>query len=130
MYTLLINRPSGWGQASTFLFKRWAFRHEHEIRLLYFNHGDISSDFYKFPISPNDVFNEIVFDPRMKNEVYEENRKLLVSWGYQHKIKQSGLYKLLDFKINVDTPTALSPTLPQFLNSYRILEWLQIDKLI
>jgi len=95
---------SGWGQASTFLFKRWAFRHEHEVRLLYYNHGDISSDFYKFPISPNEIFDEIVFDPRMKKVIYHDNKSQLVSWGYQHKIIQSGLYKLLEFKINVDIP--------------------------
>lgn len=90
---------SGWGQASSFFFKRVAFRHEREIRLIYNAHNINSDDKYKFNISPIDLFDEIVFDPRMTETEYNKNKKTLIEWGYNKRIIQSGLYKLKTFKI-------------------------------
>lgn len=90
---------SGWGQASTFFFKRTAFIHEREIRIIYNGHNNRTSDIFEFDIDPFDVFDEIVFDPRIKEDVYQSMKSRLVGWGYNKKVIQSGLYKLKTFTI-------------------------------
>ncbi len=95
---------SGWGQASTFFFKRVAFRHEKEVRLIYNSQNDNQFDTFKFEINPIDVFDEIVFDPRMTETVYQQQKDKVVEWGFDKSIIQSGLYKLKTFTI------ALRPT--------------------
>ena len=95
---------SGWGQASTFFFKRVAFRHEKEVRLIYNSQNDNQFDTFKFDINPIEVFDEIVFDPRMKENIYQEQKDKVIEWGFDKSIIQSGLYKLKTFTI------ALRPT--------------------
>ena len=62
---------TGWGQASTFFFKRTAFKHEKEVRIIY-NSQKNTDDFYKINIDPFDLFDNIVFDPRMKEEDFDK----------------------------------------------------------
>ena len=90
---------SGWGQASTFFFKRVAFKHENEVRIIFYPQNPINSDYFKFDIDPKDLFDEIVFDPRMEELDYEAKNSVLLSWGYNKKISQSELYKLKRFTI-------------------------------
>jgi len=92
---------SGWGQASTFFFKRVAFRHEREIRIIYNHQNNSIEDIFKFDIDPFDLFDEIVFDPRMKEDVYQEQKAKLIRLGYNKKVIQSGLYKLKKFTISL-----------------------------
>ena len=92
---------SGWGQASTFFFKRIAFRHEKEIRIIYNSDDNLSSNIFKFDINPFELFEEIVFDPRMSTVKFNELKNKLVNYGYKKRIIQSGLYKLLKFKISL-----------------------------
>jgi len=95
---------SGWGQASTFFFKRVAFKHEKEIRLIY-NTSNNPSNIFKFNINPVDLFDEIVFDPRMEETDYINYKGQLVTLGYSKKVIQSGLYKVRDFKIKLNIPS-------------------------
>jgi hypothetical protein len=95
---------SGWGQASTFFFKRVAFRHEKEVRLIYNSQNDNQFDTFKFDINPIDIFDEIVFDPRMAETDYQDQKNKVIDWGFDKSIIQSGLYKLKTFTI------ALRPT--------------------
>ncbi len=95
---------SGWGQASTFFFKRVAFKHEKEVRLIYNSQNDNQSDYFKFDIDPVQLFDEIVFDPRMTTALYETQKQQVRNWGFNKSIIQSGLYKLKTFTI------ALRPT--------------------
>lgn len=90
---------SGWGQASTFFFKRAAFKHENEVRIIFYPQNPINSDCFKFDIDPKDLFDEIVFDPRMEDFDYEAKKAILLSWGYNKKINQSELYKLKQFTV-------------------------------
>ena len=92
---------SGWGQASTFFFKRVAFRHEKEVRLIYNSQGDNQFDIFKFDINPNELFDEIVFDPRMTETTFQEQKSKIVGWGFDKGIIQSGLYKLKTFTITL-----------------------------
>jgi len=90
---------SGKGQASTFFFKRVAFRHEKEVRLIYNSQNDNQFDTFKFEFNPIEVFDEIVFDPRMSETVYKEQKDKVIRWGFNKNIIQSGLYKLETFTI-------------------------------
>ena len=94
---------SGKGQASTFFYKRWAFRHENEIRLIYnATENKNNSDLFKFEINPNELIDEIVFDPRIDNRLFEVYKEHLRIIGFKGKIIKSGLYsiKQLKFKVN------------------------------
>jgi hypothetical protein len=95
---------SGKGQASTFYFKRWAFRHEKEVRLMYNGSQDPSANGYifKFDIDPIDLIDEIVFDPRMEKFEYETKKEIIQNWGFNKKIIQSGLYKIEEYQLFVN----------------------------
>lgn len=93
---------TGWGQASTFFFKRIPFKHEQEVRIIYDAQNGYSSDLYKVDINPFEVFERIVFDPRMPEDNYNHHRAEVKSWGYTKSIIQSGLYKLRNFKIRLN----------------------------
>jgi hypothetical protein len=95
---------SGKGQASTFYFKRWAFRHENEVRLMYNgNHDPLANgNIFKFDIDPIDLIDEIVFDPRMEKADYEIKKEITQNWGFDKKIIQSGLYKIEEFRLLVN----------------------------
>jgi len=95
---------SGRGQASTFFFKRWAFRHENEIRLIYNAQNNNNSDLFKFAINPFEVFEQIVFDPRMSDTEFQLYKERVISWGFNNEIVQSGLYKIRTFSINLPLP--------------------------
>lgn len=85
---------TGWGQASTFFFKREAFRHEKEVRIIFNSQYDHKLKLHKININPLDLFDNIVFDPRMTREKYIENKLQVKNWGYTKPIRQSSLYKL------------------------------------
>lgn len=92
---------TGRGQASTLLLKRIAFSHEKEVRLIYNSQKNIHSDIYKFDINPFELFDQIVFDPRMSYSNFKTDKNLLKSWGYKKSIVKSILYKVpeLSFKM-------------------------------
>jgi hypothetical protein len=92
---------SGRGQASTFYFKRIAFKHEKEIRLIYNSQGNNQFDTFSYAVEPNAIFDEIIFDPRMPEAIYLEWKGKLRNWGFEKSIIQSGLYKLKTFRINL-----------------------------
>jgi len=95
---------SGWGQASTFYFKRWAFRHENEVRLMYNGNEDpnANGNVFKFDINPNELIDEIVFDPRMEKTEYEIKKAETRDLGFDKRIIQSGLYKIQEFRLLVN----------------------------
>lgn len=92
---------TGWGQASSFYFKRWAFRHENEVRIMFNKHSENDDDLFKYAIDPIEMIDEIVFDPRMKTDEYEIKKQEIVSWRYNKKIIQFGLYKIKEFRIEL-----------------------------
>lgn len=90
---------TGWGQASTFFFKREAFKHEREVRIIFNSQYNSIPDIYKIKIDPLDLFDNIFFDPRMTREEYKKYRILVKNWGYTKLIRQSSLYKIRAFTI-------------------------------
>ncbi len=86
-------------QATSLMFKRLEFEHEKEVRLLFRNSFDknSNSDLYHYKIDPHDLFEEIVFDPRISYEIFEVYKSFLKEKiGYKQPIKQSELYKIPD----------------------------------
>jgi len=79
---------------STLLFKRDAFEHENELRLIYQKEKlDYSNDIYNYEIDPFNLIEEIEFDPRIKNEEFENYKSKLIKLGFPDKIIQkSKLY--------------------------------------
>ena len=94
---------SGEGIAKSLLYKRHAFSHEKEIRLIYFGQdGKCKDDVFKFNFEPANVIDRILFDPRMNKEIREAYKNYIKALGYDFEIKRSTLYdppRKLTFKI-------------------------------
>ncbi len=93
---------TGLGQASTLLFKRFAFSHEKEIRIIYYSPTNLNSESFKFKFDPNSLFDQIVFDPRMNYKAYKNDKqRLKEEFGLNMSIFKSSLYKIpeLSFKM-------------------------------
>ncbi|MGH1430678.1 MAG: DUF2971 domain-containing protein [Neptuniibacter sp.] len=86
-----ILNTSGSGIAESLIYKRVEFKHEKEIRLLYTGE---SGQFHQFKINPFDLFDEIVFDPRINNHLFESYRDSLAGKGYEKSIRQSVMYQV------------------------------------
>lgn len=95
--------PSGREHAKSLLLKRWAFSHENEVRLICYNRDkNYDEDVIHFPISPVEVFDQIIFDPRMAVCEYEKKKEQVVKLGYpSERIKRSGLYEPPDLIFDV-----------------------------
>lgn len=82
--------------AKTLLYKRAAFSHEREIRLIYFSCKNNEDRIFKFHIEPNNVFNAVLFDSRLTQELQESYTAYMLSLGYNFEISRSTLYDLPD----------------------------------
>jgi hypothetical protein len=95
---------SGVGQAQTLLIKRYEFRHENEVRLIYNAQKDLGTDADSFKIKPNELFDEIIFDPRMEdNSVRKLTEQFVNDFGFKNKVEKSKLYNIPEFivKLNI-----------------------------
>ncbi len=82
-------------QAKSLLFKRKAFSHEKEIRLIYLDpHNKSGASVYLYPCDPLMLIDRITFDPRMSPNLYKLYKNYLKTIGYKGTITQSGLYRL------------------------------------
>ena len=89
-------------QASTLLLKRIAFSHEKEVRLIYSSPHELHSDLFEFTIDPNDLIDQIVFDPRIDDSSYKADKAFLLARGFKKGIVKSKLYKIPELTFNVD----------------------------
>ena len=92
----------GRGHAESVLFKRTAFAHEDEVRLVYVARDeDAAHDGVLVPIDPAGAFDEVRFDPRLalfeKIEREDECRRL----GFD-SVGRSDLYQEVLFEVGVD----------------------------
>ncbi|MES9858701.1 MAG: DUF2971 domain-containing protein [Sedimenticola sp.] len=76
------------------LVKRLAFKHENEVRLLYFDLKEkVKGDLFPYTIDPHSLISQIMIDPRLTYKEYERLRKEIVQrTGYSGLIKRSLLY--------------------------------------
>ncbi|TXK74165.1 DUF2971 domain-containing protein [Mesonia sp. K4-1] len=86
----------------SFLFKRPAFRHENEVRLIYNSFMDTHKydlrNFY-YLIRPMDLIEDIVFDPRIEYEEFKKHKKFLIEKGFKKRIVKSKLYSIPELNI-------------------------------
>jgi hypothetical protein len=97
---------TGRGQAMTLFLKREEFKHEAEVRLLYRFNKDGCSDqrpekIWQFTIDPNDLFQDVLFDPRMDIADFTKESKELQTLGCSRPIGKSTLYQLPNLKITI-----------------------------
>lgn len=79
--------------AETLLVKRLAFRHEREVRLLYFSGSEAKPDTYTYPVNPHDLIDQVMLDPRLsREEANTEKQEIQKTTGFQGSILHSRLY--------------------------------------
>ena len=81
---------SGSGIAESLIYKREEFRHEKEVRLIYTKK---SGPVHQFQVDPCSLFDEIVFDPRINEHLFEAYKVALQNKGYSNSIRQSVMYQ-------------------------------------
>jgi hypothetical protein len=94
--------PEGiWKLVNSITIKRPEFAHEEEVRLIYFESwGNSKSDTVSFALSPGFQFDEIIFDPRMPDSIYETYKDRIQNfYNYPMKIDKSQLYTLPKFTL-------------------------------
>lgn len=89
---------------STLLIKRKEFSHENEVRLLYstlFENVITSKDIFQYKIEPNELFDELLFDPRFDKNIYTCVKAELNRLGFYRSILQSDLYDPPNFNLTM-----------------------------
>lgn len=96
---------SGDGMAKSLLCKKIQFRHEAEVRLIYCADESVcQGDVFSYDISPNHLFDRVLFDPRMDRAQRSFHIEVLRCLGCTSEIKRSTVY---------DAPSSLKFTLPR-----------------
>ncbi len=82
------------GQAQSLLFKRNAFKHEKEVRLIYLDpRNQCDSNVYLYPCDPLSLIDRITFDPRMNPRLFKIYKDHFRAIGYKGPVIQSSLYR-------------------------------------
>lgn len=81
---------NGSGVAKSLLYKRKEFSHEKEMRLIY-TQGE--GMVHLFDADPVELFDEIVFDPRMDPYLYSAYESAVRNYGFKGRVAQSVLYQ-------------------------------------
>ena len=85
---------AGRPRAELRLLKRHEYSHEAEVRLIYVEERDsVAGKFVQVPFEPNDVFEDINFDPRLLTFERNERETVVRSLGYTGSISTSDLYQ-------------------------------------
>lgn len=88
-----IDIPKGKDFAQTLLFKRAAFKHESEVRLLYFERKKLTTDTFSYPVTPEDIVEDIRLDPRLsEDEAVALRKEIKNKTGFKGTVKKSDLY--------------------------------------
>jgi hypothetical protein len=85
------NYQSGVELAQTMLIKRKSFSYEKEVRIIAKN-SSTNSDQFSINTTFNNWIDEIIFDPWVNIDLFEEKKQELIDAGYIGKISRSGLY--------------------------------------
>lgn len=90
------------GFARLLCIKREAFAHENEVRLLFNNvAGHESNHVYSYPLNVNEIFEEIVIDPRLNDDEAALLQKEVTLSGATIPIRRSDLYRLPRLTVKV-----------------------------
>ena len=77
------------------LIKRPAFKHEREVRLLYFELDDsrVGQDAYAYGVDPHNMISQIMLDPRLSRaDAAAMTEEIRTVTGFEGPIKRSLLY--------------------------------------
>ena len=105
---LLSNSPMNyWAfnelQNEGLFIKRREFEHEQEVRVILRGIYKYAKDYVELDFDPNEVFREIVIDPRTNEEEYTQLRDALVAHGYDaSKIRRYTLYEFKKVNLDID----------------------------
>jgi hypothetical protein len=83
------------GIATSLLLKRHAFKHESEVRLIYF--GDAKNydtkGLYRYTVNPNEMITQIMADPNRDRKNWRSDRSTIeAATGFHGEIKRSKIY--------------------------------------
>jgi hypothetical protein len=95
------NFQSGLEFAQTMLIKRKYFEYEDEVRLIIRDKNQRHDDLLRIPMNINDLCDEIIFDPWITPDLYEQKKKEIVTNGYTGNITRSSLYDKPFFKVKL-----------------------------
>lgn len=81
-------------RADSLLYKRAFFRHEDEVRMLCIGPGRLweGDDLKHMPIDPNELFDEVCFDPRLILFEQRERQKQLADIGFSGRFVEGQSY--------------------------------------
>ena len=82
-------------------FKRKAFEHEEEVRLLLYSKVDRpNEDIFSIPYDPNEIIENILLDPRIDKKTKDVQTKTVQNLGFKGGVFKSTLYdyKWLSYK--------------------------------
>lgn len=89
-------------RARLLLMKREAFSHENELRVLFVQRDtDSIREILQIPIDPNEVFEEISFDPRVDEFERKERKEVIKKLGFKGIINDNDLYQRTYLQIYV-----------------------------
>lgn len=87
--------PDNTDFAEKMLIKRYAFKHENEVRLLYFGDSNRydSNGLYRYEVNPHEMITQIMADPNRKSANWEKDKKkILRKTKFSGEIKRSKIY--------------------------------------
>jgi len=93
---LLVN-----GFYHSLLIKKESFKHENEIRIIYYSQkeGVKKEDILKIKINTNNLFHEIALHPRLPKPLRSGIEKTIRKLGYKNEIIYSNLYSVPELNI-------------------------------
>lgn len=99
-------------RAELHLLKRVAFRHESEVRVVYVAEGAFAgTKLVTCGIDVNEVFEEMVFDPRLEVFEQRERESVIRALGYAGPVTTSELYGRLLLEVHLgDASSPAAPT--------------------
>ncbi len=94
------------GFARTLLLKRYTFKHESEVRLLYFGNATDCDErgLYRYPVDPHALVTQIMADPNRNRANWVADKAAIKSaTGFTGEIKRSKAYDPPDWALPVYT---------------------------
>jgi len=96
---------SGKESVQSLLIKRNEFKHEDEVRIIYFGqkeHYDLKKNIFQYNIDPNELIDELFFDPRFDKGLYNAMVNEFKRLGFNKTINQSKLYQLPKYNLRLN----------------------------
>lgn len=96
----VLHFQSGIEFPQTMLMKRKAFDYEEEIRIIV-KKGDHHKDLLPLPCNWNNFVDELIFDPWIDQQKFNEIKLEIENLGFTGKITRSNLYDKMKFKVKI-----------------------------